>query len=79
MNDRGDVIFNQLHVAQPIRVRDAAGDVADLTDFLRDPTVPNREVTGIEVLALTPDGRVLVKHGTDGTDANMTVDVLTPQ
>ncbi|CAN5922513.1 hypothetical protein BH11GEM2_BH11GEM2_33420 [soil metagenome] len=79
LNDRGDVIFNQLHVSQPVRVRDAAGDVADLTDFLRDPTVPNREVTGLEVLALAPDGRILVKHGTDGTDANMTVDILTPR
>ncbi|HEY4055818.1 MAG TPA: hypothetical protein VGM39_04390 [Kofleriaceae bacterium] len=76
--DRGDVIFTQLHVAQPVRVRTPSGDVRDLTPYLINPNAPNAEVSGITVLALAPDGRILISQDVLGT-SDVAIELLTPE
>ncbi|CAN5915276.1 hypothetical protein BH11MYX2_BH11MYX2_05540 [soil metagenome] len=78
LTDRGDVIFTQLHVAQPVRVRTPSGDVRDLTPYLTNPNAPNAEVFGIEVLAIASDGRILITHAVLGT-SDVNVELLTPE
>lgn len=78
LNDRNEVVFTQLGSSQPLRVRTTEFAVVDLTDYVRDPGDAAREITGDEVLALLPDGRILVVHGARGA-AGTTVDLLTPE
>ncbi|HEY4183314.1 MAG TPA: hypothetical protein VGM90_41105 [Kofleriaceae bacterium] len=78
LNDRGDVVFSQLHTAQSIRVRSPLGDVTDLTPYLRNANAPAAEVLGGEVLALAPDGRILVSHHALDAPEN-TIELLTPE
>jgi hypothetical protein len=77
LTDRGDVIFTQHGVRQSLRVRTPTGDVFDLTPYVANPGAPAAEVLGTEVLAIAPDGRILVNHPVPGT-INGNVELLTP-
>ena len=78
LTDRGDVIFTQLHVDQPLRVRGPDGVVRDLTPYVRNPSAPEAEPFGNEILAVAPDGRILVRHAVTGA-TEFGVDLLTPE
>lgn len=78
LTDRGDVVFTQLRVDQPLRVRGPDGVVRDLTPYVINPFAPDAEPFGNEVLAVAPDGRMLVQHGVPGS-ADPAVDLLTPE
>lgn len=78
LTDRGDVIFTQLGLSDVIRIRNAAGEVAVLDDYVIDPDHPHQLVSGSRVLAIANDGRILIEHAVAGA-TEFNVELLTPQ